>query len=617
MSNFRIRRVLLPIMTLCAAVHAADDYDVIAKQQPETPEFHLLMPVNDAELDAARGAARYLFDVPFPANVRLEAASSHFDAVLEIWEYAPEKPKDDTHYPADPDSLRFFAGNDDHHGDTSDALLRAILLPGRYEVTVTSLKPGGGGPFRLTLDMRESAEDDDSDGDGITDIEEAILGTNPFDPDTDRDGFTDGEEVNLHGTSPLDHGDTPEHCRTPAAPTGLRASNGTVTEGIEVRWDDLHLANVEYRVWRALAGDFSRAEPASGWIGSHVFLDTDTIVPPTVTLGPGLSIGPAGCPGPLAQGRYYYWVVARTGETCVSEPSVGDAGFRGRPQETKVALATAPSMRDADGFLRLDIGGAPAVRLRAETPIDPASVTGQVSSDCRDEAAEIAWWPIGEEGNDGWAVYVPPTPWLPGETVQMTAAAATIDGEAVGPYMFTFVVEAPAKDADAPVWQPGAMDVDLAAANLPEGVVAPAITPVPESELPHLPGAEGPAYAVEDAAFEEPRLVWLPLPRGMAPGDAEVWYYFDDGLREPGWRPGDDVAGWLAGPTPWTVTTRDGAVYLGVQVNHGGTVRLAKRALAYRGAVTVSTGSGLGDVILLALMLGALAYSGRRLRRRA
>jgi hypothetical protein len=42
----------------------------------------------------------------------------------------------------------------------------------------------------------------DSDGDGLTDEEEAELGTDPINPDTDGDGLTDGEEVE-RGTDPL------------------------------------------------------------------------------------------------------------------------------------------------------------------------------------------------------------------------------------------------------------------------------------------------------------------------------------------------------------------------------------------------------------------------------
>jgi outer membrane protein OmpA-like peptidoglycan-associated protein/opacity protein-like surface antigen len=43
----------------------------------------------------------------------------------------------------------------------------------------------------------------DSDGDGLTDEEEAKLGTDPFNKDTDNDGLTDGDEVKVYHTNPL------------------------------------------------------------------------------------------------------------------------------------------------------------------------------------------------------------------------------------------------------------------------------------------------------------------------------------------------------------------------------------------------------------------------------
>lgn len=43
----------------------------------------------------------------------------------------------------------------------------------------------------------------DSDGDGLTDLQEEQLGTDPNNPDTDGDGLTDYEEVVLYGTDPL------------------------------------------------------------------------------------------------------------------------------------------------------------------------------------------------------------------------------------------------------------------------------------------------------------------------------------------------------------------------------------------------------------------------------
>lgn len=43
----------------------------------------------------------------------------------------------------------------------------------------------------------------DTDGDGLTDAQEADLGTDPNNADTDGDGLTDGDEVNKYNTDPL------------------------------------------------------------------------------------------------------------------------------------------------------------------------------------------------------------------------------------------------------------------------------------------------------------------------------------------------------------------------------------------------------------------------------
>ncbi len=46
----------------------------------------------------------------------------------------------------------------------------------------------------------------DTDGDGISDVFEQLLGTDPKSSDTDHDGISDGQEFNIDGTDPLDHG---------------------------------------------------------------------------------------------------------------------------------------------------------------------------------------------------------------------------------------------------------------------------------------------------------------------------------------------------------------------------------------------------------------------------
>ena len=48
-----------------------------------------------------------------------------------------------------------------------------------------------------------AGEDSDSDRDGLLDVREAEVGTQPFLPDTDGDGLSDGDEVDFYGTDAL------------------------------------------------------------------------------------------------------------------------------------------------------------------------------------------------------------------------------------------------------------------------------------------------------------------------------------------------------------------------------------------------------------------------------
>lgn len=62
----------------------------------------------------------------------------------------------------------------------------------------------------------------DDDGDGLTNLQEATLGTDPKNPDTDGDGLTDREEVQVYGTNPLKQ-DTDED----GLPDGTEVAMGT------------------------------------------------------------------------------------------------------------------------------------------------------------------------------------------------------------------------------------------------------------------------------------------------------------------------------------------------------------------------------------------------------
>jgi len=67
------------------------------------------------------------------------------------------------------------------------------LEPGEYSFEVTTTDEQGGQTTQVVTIV--IGTETDSDNDGLTDEEEAVIGTDPLDPDTDEDGLTDGEEV--------------------------------------------------------------------------------------------------------------------------------------------------------------------------------------------------------------------------------------------------------------------------------------------------------------------------------------------------------------------------------------------------------------------------------------
>ncbi len=63
--------------------------------------------------------------------------------------------------------------------------------------------PRAGERFTIPRMAFFDLKDPDTDGDGLSDIRELVVGTNPSNPDTDGDGLSDGAEV-IQGLNPLD-----------------------------------------------------------------------------------------------------------------------------------------------------------------------------------------------------------------------------------------------------------------------------------------------------------------------------------------------------------------------------------------------------------------------------
>ncbi len=76
------------------------------------------------------------------------------------------------------------------------------VMPGENSSSSDAVEPGSAGEEEITTPALPAVPVD-SDSDGLTDDEEAALGTNPNIIDTDNDGLSDYEEVKIYKTNPL------------------------------------------------------------------------------------------------------------------------------------------------------------------------------------------------------------------------------------------------------------------------------------------------------------------------------------------------------------------------------------------------------------------------------
>jgi len=101
---------------------------------------------------------------------------------------------------------RFFDPDAPMNVVTFNGLGATVLGGNKIRLLVTVPAGMVDGPVTVESDGLFSNAVDfalDSDRDGLSDAEEAVLGTDPNDPDSDDDGLPDGEEVHVRGTDPL------------------------------------------------------------------------------------------------------------------------------------------------------------------------------------------------------------------------------------------------------------------------------------------------------------------------------------------------------------------------------------------------------------------------------
>jgi hypothetical protein len=123
--------------------------------------------------------------------------------------------------------------------------------------TTTQPSPPGTSPT-TTSSTTTTQPPVDSDNDGLTDGEEADLGTDPNDPDTDGDSIDDGAEVNTYGTDPL---------QTDSDGDGLDDYSEIDTYGTDPNSSDTDGDG---------SSDWFEAVPGPGWQGNSDPLDPDT-----------------------------------------------------------------------------------------------------------------------------------------------------------------------------------------------------------------------------------------------------------------------------------------------------------------------------------------------------
>jgi Leucine-rich repeat (LRR) protein len=270
-------------------------------------------------------------------------------------------------------------------------------------------------------------------------------------------------------------------------------------------------------------------------------------------------------------------------------------GFNVGQLRDKFAEQTIPPhlKADPDGFITPT--GEIAVRMSVPGGIEPSS-TWAVAEGQSWSCSGGLWRPIvAGDNSDGWIILVPEPPIPVGEVITVTAGAVKAGGENIEPVSFMFAV-GPDDLAKSGPAAAGTI-VDDGVEGLPEPVA--------------ISGCK--VYrTAPDAAYEQPYLVRLPVPKDVLPDSIGI-YYYSKAQDYEGWHPAENVLGWMV-PGSRRITQIDDKSYLEFYVNHAGIFQLGKQLNMKATAVEIqgSRGQWASLLVLLTLLSIALGMIVRR-----
>lgn len=434
----------------------------------------------------------------------------------------------------------------------------------------------------------------------VSGIEDAVVQVT-VDPSTESAARVARLRIEANGAagSPVEATITQALCEVPRAPVSLSASDGALTNAIELRWTAVPGAQ-RYEIYRNDLNDAGTAAlVGSTDADTRIFLDLGAAASQVRRTG-------GGCLAPAQfqffPRRHHYWVAA-VNECGVGTLSLPDTGYRAVRLSTGQIISAEKALpaAQAGGVARVAApGDALHVRLGDDAGIATETLWAEVHADGT-TAVEARWLPVDGD-RDGWVVVAPDWEWTSGDVVAVSVGAVSLEGDPVGPVVATFEIgDAPA--AAAAVLQP----VDGSGVSVVEEPVV--------GSLP-LPGAAGPAYRVlPGAPFAAAQRVWLPVPAGADPSALRLFAYLGD-PETGGWFPLENVAGLPDDEAPLWLHWQ-GRDWLGVTLRHGAVLRLADPDAVAESAAAVLPvprglpGAGAWVVAALALLVLVGASRGR------